>query len=168
MDSLNPSHFDTDPTTHFKLSQGINRRDFLRTASLAACSLPFARYARAAKPASSCVVVGAGLAGLSAAYRLNKAGWKVTVIEARDRPGGRAWSYRFPQAPELVCEMGGEWIGKDQKHILDLCSELKIPLEPHAYRLWLLLAGQLKKPGDWQFSETARAGWMKFAAAYKR
>jgi monoamine oxidase len=107
------------------------------------------------------------LAGLSAAYRLNKAGWKVTVVEARDRPGGRVSSYRFSQAPELVCEMGGEWIGKDQHHILDLCKELNVALEPHAYRLWLLLTGQLKKPGDWQFSETARAGWKKFAAAYK-
>ncbi len=145
----------------------ITRRDFVRLGSMAALSLPFARYARAAKTTRSCVVVGAGLAGLSAAYRLNKAGWKVTVVEARDRPGGRAWSYRFPQAPELVCEMGGEWIGKDQHHILDLCKELNVQLEPHAFRLWLLIAGQMKKPGDWQFSETARAAFKKFAEAYK-
>jgi monoamine oxidase len=90
----------------------------------------------------------------------------VTVVEARDRPGGRVWSYRFPEAPELVCEMGGEWIGKDHKHMLDLCTELNVPLEPHAFRLWLLLGGQLKAPG-WQFSETARTGWKKFAARYK-
>jgi monoamine oxidase len=148
-------------------AQAVSRRDFLRTASLAACAAPFARYARAAKPGSSCVVVGAGLAGLSAAYRLHKAGWKVTVVEARERPGGRVWSYRFQEAQELVCEMGGEWIGKDQKHILDLCHELNMPLEPHAYRIWLLLAGRLKGPGEWQFSAAAKAGWDKFAAAYK-
>src|SRR5271170_5818987 len=134
---------------------------------MAALSLPFARYSWAAKSTRSCIVVGAGLAGLSAAYRLNKAGWKVTIVEARDRPGGRVWSYRFQDAPELVCEMGGEWIGNDQKHILDLCKELHVPLEPHAFRIWLLLAGQLKKPGEWQFSEAAHAGWSKFAAAYK-
>ena len=40
-------------------------------------------------------------------------------------------------------------------------------LEPHAFRLWLLIAGQVKKPGDWQFSETARAAFKKFAEDYK-
>ncbi len=167
MNSSASSASDNDRAGQAISGRALNRRDFLRTASFVACGLPFARYAHAARPASSCVVVGAGLAGLSAAYRLHKAGWKVTVVEARDRPGGRVWSHRFQEAPELVCEMGGEWIGKDQKHILDLCHELNVPLEPHAYRIWLLLAGQLKKPGDWQFSETSRAAWKKFAAAYK-
>ncbi len=145
----------------------ISRREFLRTASLATLSLPFARYGRAAKTAPSCIVVGAGLAGLSAAYRLNKAGWKVTVLEARERPGGRVWSHRFPQAPELVCEMGGEWIGKDHKNILALCDELRVEREPHAYKIWLLLTGKLKGPGEWQFSPQSRAAWEKFAGAWK-
>src|ERR1700734_457954 len=112
-------------------AQGISRREFMRAAGMAALSVSVGRYARAAKPGSSCIVVGAGLAGLSAAYRLNKAGWKVTVLEARDRPGGRVWSHRFSEAPELVCEMGGEWIGNDHTSIRNLCSELHVPLEPH-------------------------------------
>jgi monoamine oxidase len=144
-----------------------NRREFLRGATAAALGLSMAGYARAARPASSCIVVGAGLAGLSAAYRLNQAGWKVTILEARDRPGGRVWSHRFPEAPELVCEMGGEWIGKDHASILALCKELKVELEPHAFKIWLLIAGQLKGPGEWAFSEKARGAWEKFAAAWK-
>ena len=39
-------------------------------------------------------ILGAGIAGLVAAYELRKAGYDVTVLEARDRPGGRAWSVR--------------------------------------------------------------------------
>src|SRR5271163_2289357 len=167
MDSYHSFLHNSERSDQDSGAAAMNRRQFLRTAALTVCGLPLARYASATKAASSCVVVGAGLAGLTAAYRLNKAGWKVTVVEARDRPGGRAWSYRFQEAPELVCEMGGEWIGNDQKHILDLCKELNVPLEPHAYRIWLLLAGQLKKPGEWRFSEAADAGWKKFAAAYK-
>ena len=40
------------------------------------------------------VVLGAGVAGLSAAYELGKAGYHVTVLEARDRVGGRNWTIR--------------------------------------------------------------------------
>jgi monoamine oxidase len=42
----------------------------------------------------SVVVLGAGIAGLVAAYELRRAGWDVTVIEARDRIGGRVWTIR--------------------------------------------------------------------------
>jgi monoamine oxidase len=42
----------------------------------------------------SVIVLGAGIAGLVSAYELQRAGYKVTVIEARDRIGGRAWSIR--------------------------------------------------------------------------
>src|SRR6185503_9488817 len=40
------------------------------------------------------VVLGAGIAGLVSAYELRKAGWDVTVLEARDRVGGRSWTVR--------------------------------------------------------------------------
>src|SRR4029079_10012190 len=42
----------------------------------------------------SVVVLGAGIAGLVSAYELKQAGYRVTVLEARDRIGGRAWSIR--------------------------------------------------------------------------
>ena len=40
------------------------------------------------------IVLGAGIAGLVAAYELEQAGFAVTVLEARDRIGGRAWTIR--------------------------------------------------------------------------
>ncbi|MBX3561369.1 MAG: FAD-dependent oxidoreductase [Sphingomonas sp.] len=42
----------------------------------------------------SVVVLGAGIAGLVAAYELDRAGWDVTVLEARERIGGRVWTVR--------------------------------------------------------------------------
>jgi monoamine oxidase len=143
-----------------------SRRRFLANAGIIAAGLPL--YASPLKPQHSCIVVGAGFAGLTAAYRLSAAGWKVTVLEARNRTGGRVWSYRFPQAPELVCEMGGEWIGKDHKKIIALAKELNVPLEPHAYRVWLLQRGQMHAPGSWDFSPQAHAAWKKFLSEYKR
>ncbi|MBV8672396.1 MAG: FAD-dependent oxidoreductase [Acidobacteriaceae bacterium] len=145
----------------------ITRRAFLANASLAALGLPLQSQIKAARPAHTCVVVGAGFAGLTAAYRLSAAGWNVTVLEARNRAGGRAWSYRFPQAPELVCEMGGEWIGKDHPRILALAKELNVALEPHAFRVWLLQHEQLHPPGHWNFSAESQAAWKRFMDKYK-
>src|SRR5512146_388585 len=42
----------------------------------------------------SVVVLGAGIAGLVSAYELQQAGYRVTVLEARDRVGGRVWTIR--------------------------------------------------------------------------
>jgi len=145
----------------------ITRRAFITNATLAACALPLYPQVRAARPTHSCVIVGAGFAGLTAAYRLTAAGWKVNVLEARNRAGGRAWSYRFAQAPELVCEMGGEWIGKDHPRIIALAKELNVGLEPHAFRVWLLQHGQLQAPGSWNFSVESQLAWKHFMDKYK-
>ena len=73
------------------------------------------------------VVVGAGLAGLTAARKLEAAGASVTVIEAQNRVGGRTMSGRVART---TLEMGGQWIGPNQHRIIALASELGVETFP--------------------------------------
>jgi monoamine oxidase len=70
------------------------------------------------------VVVGAGLAGLVAARDLRRAGHSVTVLEARDRVGGRVWNHDIGGGQ--VIERGGTFIGPTQNHVAALARELKL------------------------------------------
>ena len=76
------------------------------------------------------VVVGAGVAGLSAARRLVAEGRDVVVLEARDRVGGRLWNTEIGGEAN---ELGGEWIAPYQSRMHALLRELGIELFP-AYR----------------------------------
>ena len=67
-------------------------------------------------------VAGAGLAGLTAAYELQRAGAEVVVLEARDRVGGRVWSRRL--ANGAVVEMGAEFLLPGNTAIRELAAEL--------------------------------------------
>jgi monoamine oxidase len=70
------------------------------------------------------LVLGAGLAGLAAAYELKKAGYAVTVLEARTRPGGRVLTYRDPFADGLYAEMGAEYVDATDEYDHRFCKEL--------------------------------------------
>jgi monoamine oxidase len=70
------------------------------------------------------VVVGAGLAGLTAAREVQRAGKTVVVLEARDRVGGR--TLNEPIGDGKVVEVGGQWIGPGQDRIAALAREMKV------------------------------------------
>jgi monoamine oxidase len=110
---------------------GVTRRGLLKAGSagaLSAAALPQPAEARARKRApgkrADVVVVGAGLAGLTAARQLVSRGRSVLVLEARDRVGGRTLNH--PLGAGKVVEVGGEWVGPTQDHITALAKDLGI------------------------------------------
>jgi monoamine oxidase len=97
-----------------------------------------------ARPGSSVVVLGAGLAGMLAAYELSRAGYKVTILEYQQRAGGRNWSL---YGGDTYTELGGAkqkvqfqpgnylnpgpWrIPHNHRTILHYCKAFGVPLEP--------------------------------------
>jgi monoamine oxidase len=80
-------------------------------------------------PNASVLIVGAGIAGLTAAYRLQQHGVRARVIEAQDRVGGRMYSLRGKFPDGQVCELGGELIDSGHSHIRALSAELGIVLD---------------------------------------
>lgn len=104
-----------------KMSSGISRRRFIElmgavggsaAAYHAMTSLGFAQASTNAVPnlqgsgqGKSVLILGAGLAGMSAAFELNKIGYDVRVLEYNDRAGGRCWTLR---GGDTYTELGGE------------------------------------------------------------
>jgi monoamine oxidase len=110
-----------------------SRRVFLRTSSAAAVGAALGgcaarRPARLASP-EPVLVVGAGIAGLTTAWRLHQAGVPVRVLEAQNRVGGRMLSLRGHFADGQVAELGGELIDTGHEKIRALCGELGIALD---------------------------------------
>ncbi len=93
---------------------------------------------------TSVLILGAGLAGMTAALELRNAGYQVEVLEYNDRPGGRNWSLRggdtytelggFTQqvqfAEGLYLNPGPWRIPYHHRAVLDYCKRLHVPLEP--------------------------------------
>jgi monoamine oxidase len=76
-------------------------------------------------------VVGAGYAGLTAARRLTQAGKSVAALEARDRVGGRIWTYQLPDGTPV--DRGGAWLGPKHDRIFELAREVGVS----TYKTWV-------------------------------
>lgn len=73
------------------------------------------------------LIVGAGLAGLSAAHRLRAGGLRVDIAEASDRIGGRAFGWFWPEAGRMI-DLGGTWILPGFREIRALIHEFGLEL----------------------------------------
>lgn len=104
----------------------------------------------------SVIIIGAGMAGLSAAHELNKAGWAVTVLEARSRVGGRVHTVReFSHG--LVAEGGAEYINESQHRMIALAKEFDLHLG--AVGSWQ------NQSGDWAALQ-GKAGYLHDVALW--
>lgn len=114
----------------------FSRRSFVKGALCAtgAYSLPTFSWPAAATYASqdaSVAIIGAGLSGLTAAYRLMQLGIAAQVLEAHpSRIGGRIWTKRNFNNEGMYCELGAELVDTDHKDMQQLCSELGLVLQP--------------------------------------
>jgi monoamine oxidase len=110
---------------------GMRRRELLAGgAGLAATAMLSGPVSRAlAANAPRVVVVGGGLAGLTAAYRLKQAGVTAQLYEASDRLGGRCWTRRGDFAEGQIAEHGGELIDQGHTEIRQLAQELGLNLD---------------------------------------
>lgn len=104
-----------------------------------------------ATPEADVAVIGAGLAGLTAARELRRQGRDVVVLEAMERVGGRTLNHRF--ADGTLVEVGGQWVGPTQDRLIALAAELGVG----TYASWdegehlIELAGEIKRYDDEYF-----------------
>lgn len=116
----------------------LNRRQFLTRGAIAVAGAGLARSDLAGAvstvilraPARKVLILGAGMAGLVAAYELFKLGHDVTILEARTRPGGRVHTLREPFSDGLYAEAGAARIPDNHDLTLKYVKEFGLQLEP--------------------------------------
>jgi monoamine oxidase len=108
-----------------------SRRHFMRTSVAAGAGALLSSCANASRRDKSqpVAIVGAGVAGLTAAYRLGKTGQTVHLYEASERVGGRMFTRRQFNADGQFVELGGELVDTDHKDLIHLAKELGLKLQ---------------------------------------
>ena len=113
-------------------SRLVTRRDFLRTGAAAALGVGIMGCgggSRGDRDDAQVIIIGAGIAGLTAGWRLSQAGVDVRILEAQDRVGGRMFTLRGHFPDDQVAELGGELIDTNHLAIRGLAAELDIELD---------------------------------------
>jgi monoamine oxidase len=133
------SQWSTDSHT-----SGLTRREFLRQSTLFVAGMAFVSCSDfSIEPKNDSpgilvgdyspkrvVIVGAGLSGLVAGYELKRAGHKVTILEARNRVGGRVFTLRSPFSDGHYAETGAARIPPDHNLTLGYANHFGLTLDP--------------------------------------
>ncbi len=121
------------------MSFPVSRREFLRLSLIAASAhlVPRSSWSAlseslplAPAPAKKILIIGAGLAGLVAAYELMQVGHDVTILEAQLRPGGRVLTLREPFSDGLYAEAGAARIPDNHDLVLHYVKHFGLTLVP--------------------------------------
>ena len=110
----------------------MNRREFLKKSLITSGVLTLAPsfiFSQTKTP-RKIIIIGAGLAGLSAGYELSKYNHQITILEAQNRVGGRVLTLREPFAENLYVDAGASRIPQDHELTLKYIAEFNLPLAP--------------------------------------
>src|ERR1700756_1385323 len=107
------------------------------------------------------LIIGAGAAGLMAAYTLSKAGKKVTILEARDRIGGRIYTLDN-EFPFKHAELGAEFVHGNLPITTRLIQEAGLEYISTAGEMWRHKDGKLSR-NSWNMP-----GWGELMSAFKQ
>ena len=149
----------------------LSRRKFIRNTALSGGGLllgaeSFGNFFIAKKP--KVIIIGAGFAGMAAAYKLHQRKIDFIILEARNRIGGRVFSHTIDETEKLVVEMGGEWVGNSHHRIRELCGELNLKLFDNYHETRLIKNGEYFDKGKWAFSEAWQKKFKQLEADYKK
>jgi len=149
----------------------LSRRKFIRNVALGTGGLllgadSFGNFVVGKKP--KVIIIGAGFAGLAAAYKLHQRKIDFVILEARNRISGRVFSHTIDANEKLVVELGGEWVGNSHKRMIELCDEFKLTLFDNYMNSRLIYKGEYFDKGQWGFSKEWEKKFEQMKADYKK
>lgn len=125
----------------------MNRRKFITNAGILTAGL--VGYLQTGYPSirkkRKVIIIGAGFAGLSAAYHLHRQDIDFEILECRKEVGGRVFSHTIDPAEKLVIELGAEWVGESHHLLRSLCDEFRIRLENNQFKTQAIYKGVYHK-----------------------
>lgn len=131
----------------------INRRTFIKQGSMAAGGLMLSTSVWGLTTTVTnpqVIIIGAGISGLAAALKLKKRNISFVVLEGRPRLGGRIFSHAI--TPDLVIELGGEWIGNSHTRMQELCTEFNLELQDNRFDSHLIYKEKYYAPKQWDYT----------------
>ena len=149
----------------------LSRRKFIRNVALGTGGLllgaeSFGNFISHKNP--KVIIIGAGFAGLAAAYKLHQRKIDFVILEARSRIGGRVFSHTIDANEKLVVELGGEWVGKSHERMIALCDEFKLKLFDNYMNSRLIYKGEYFDKGNWGFTKEWEKKFEQMKADYKK
>lgn len=148
-----------------------SRREFIKKTTLLGAgalmlSTPLLGASNLSGKGKKAVIIGAGFAGLSASYRLKQKGWQITVLESRNRIGGRVFSHQFNG--KHIIELGAEWVGASHERMIEMCDEFGLTLLNNQFDSHLIYKDSYSPAGKWDYSKQWNDRFQKILSDYKQ